>query len=226
MVRRYVLLAVVVASASTSPSGASTSDVVADWQMSEPATALVMRDSSGHGLDGAIGTGVIPGGGVYLFPRAGAGEDSHRVIVPHSTLLNPGYGDWSVYVRYKTIRGSENNVVLKGNSHDEPGFWKFELQNGSPNCGWVGSGTHIRVFTPWAGRNYNDGRWHETTCRRLHDRVTLTMGDGTVYTKMGVIGKVTNTKEVTVGGEIHCGPGWDDCDPFIGVIDKVRLGRF
>ena len=105
------------------PASAAIDQPVAIWQMNEAAGATTMVDSSGHGLDGTIGshvqTGVaLAGGGTgyrfpYLRPNTPPADPEHLAVVPNSSALNPGTGDYAVEFRMRTTH-SFGNVIQKG----------------------------------------------------------------------------------------------------------------
>ena len=63
----------------------------------DEAGGSVMRDLSGSGLDGAIGSAVVPGGGTYRFPGWSQNVDpsgrltgrSRRTRVPSRSAIRP-----------------------------------------------------------------------------------------------------------------------------------------
>src|SRR5690348_10920168 len=93
-----VTAAAIVGSTATT-AGAAVVHPVAVWVMNEPAGAHTMLDSSGHGLNGAIGTEVLTGTTVqgatgYRFtrlePNTPPTHPQHLVVVPNNAALNPG----------------------------------------------------------------------------------------------------------------------------------------
>ena len=124
---RRTLLVVVVALAAAvamvSPARAAIDQPVATWQMNEPAGATTMLDSSGNGINGAIGAHVqegtaLSGGGTgyrfpYLQPNTPPADPEHVVRVAHDARLNPGSGDFAVEFRMRTTH-SFGNILQKG----------------------------------------------------------------------------------------------------------------
>ena len=120
----------VVSVASAGSASAVATTTVGLWRMDEAPGAPVAVDRSGTGLHGAIGadvrTGVVHDGATaYRFPaiapNSGPARPEHLVTVPHSTRLNPGSGDFSVTVRFRTTT-SPSNIVQKGQSGVAGGF--------------------------------------------------------------------------------------------------------
>ena len=75
---------------STPPAVAETGPVVANWQMNEGAGAATMIDSSGNGIDGAIGDDVTTGGGYYEFPSIENGPANEPYNPERIVQVGPG----------------------------------------------------------------------------------------------------------------------------------------
>src|SRR3712207_507611 len=110
-----VVSAVVVSVAS--PAWAVATTNAAFWSMDEAPGSSTMVDNSGNGINGTIGadvqTGVLFDGATgYRFPdispTAPPARPQHIVTVPSTTALNPGSGDYSVTVRYRTTKSFGN----------------------------------------------------------------------------------------------------------------------
>jgi Laminin G domain len=213
------------------PASAAIDEPVAIWQMNEAAGATAMVDSSGHGLDGTIGshvqTGVaLTGGGTgyrfpYLRPNTPPADPEHLAVVPNSTALNPGTGDYAIEFRMRTTH-SFGNVIQKGQAGSKGGYWKFEQPNGKIVCLFRGSagssaagaGSTVRV---------NDGNWHTVRCDRTASMVTMTIDGVVTGRNRNATGTISNTRPVTIAGKGNCDQVEITCDYFSGDIDYVRI---
>src|SRR3954468_14751809 len=84
---------------------------VAIWTMDDPAGSRTMHDSSGNRLNGRIG-GEVATGSRYagatgyrfgrLTPDTPPTHPNHLVVVPASSWLDPGTGDFAVTLRLRT----------------------------------------------------------------------------------------------------------------------------
>ena len=124
---------------SPAPAVAESGPVVALWEMDEGAGATVMADSSGNGIDGAIGSDVDPGGGHYEFPEVSSPANEpynpERIVeVVDNDNLEPEDRDlFVVEYRFRTTR-SFGNVVQKGQNSGPRGYWKFEHAAAEITC--------------------------------------------------------------------------------------------
>jgi len=98
--------------------GAAGPSTVASWAMDEGRGARVMRDGSGHGINGSIGnevhTGTVVNGSTgYRFDRLQPDEPpphpGHLVTVPDNPALDPGNRDYQVTLRLR--RGEDYSIV-------------------------------------------------------------------------------------------------------------------
>ena len=118
-----VVVALAAAVAMVSPARAAIDQPVATWEMNEPVGSATMLDSSGNGINGAIGAHVqegtaLSGGGTgyrfpYLQPNTPPADPEHVVRVAHDARLNPGSGDFAVEFRMRTTH-SFGNILQKG----------------------------------------------------------------------------------------------------------------
>ncbi|WP_346115691.1 PKD domain-containing protein [Micromonospora coerulea] len=212
-----------------SPAQATATRTVAFWSMDEPAGASVLRDSSGNGRDGTIGTEVVTGA-LY------AGATGHRFathlptdmeyvpghvnLVPHSTELNPDAGDFSFTIRYRTTY-SFGNILQKGQGATAGGYWKFEAPGGKPKCLFRGGDGASR--TGYTDVPIADGQWHTVTCNRTSTYVEMYV-DGVRTSRLtGPTGTIANSRQLSIGGKSSCDGVNVTCDYFAGDIDYVKI---
>ncbi len=134
---------------------------------------------------GPLTAATVAGEPAVVFPRPcdAHGPCPKAVLeVPGSDDLSPGTGDWAWGARLllrpdETSKGS--NVLQRGFSVGGGGQWKLQVDGaaGHPSCtavGLRGSAVHVVV----ADRGVADGRWHDVTCTRSGDSLTVAV-DGT-----------------------------------------------
>jgi hypothetical protein len=135
--------------------------------------------------------------------------------------LNPGtrplqYGA-SVLMTHADLADGAN-VMQKG--YSVGGVSQFKLQvdhrQGHPSC--VVAGNHARIYRAEPGLDVADGLWHDLTCTRTADRLTLTV-DGVDRASVAVPPglSIANAEPLRVGGK---GPNKGN-DQFAGEIDNV-----
>ncbi len=122
--------------------GAAANQTVALYQMNEPTGSTVLVDSSGNGLNGAIGADVTAGATFdgatghrfpYRKPNTPPAFPGHTDTVPHDPRLNPGTEDFAFTIRMRTTH-SFGNVLQKGQSTVAGGYFKMENPGGVPTC--------------------------------------------------------------------------------------------
>ncbi|MGZ5295163.1 MAG: LamG-like jellyroll fold domain-containing protein [Actinomycetota bacterium] len=208
------------------PSSAST--LRADWRMSERHGATVMRDSSGHHINGSIGSHVLVGGGVYRWPFRSPTEppaEPERIVkVGHRDVLNPGTGFYAVEFRYRTAQPF-GNMIQKGQAGASGGYFKIENPNGIIRCAFRGrkkDGTWGGVVakSPTA---LSDGTFHTIRCERRRTSVKMYVDGVLRVTRHGNTGKIANARPITFGGKLNCDNVKRTCDYFTGTIDYVRI---
>jgi hypothetical protein len=216
------------------PANAAATITLADWQMNEPPGATVMLDSSGHGINGSIGSGVQTG---YVFNGATgyhwvkicpACPPAHpeRLVMVNSSQLNPGTRDYAVTIRFRTTH-SAGNMIQKGQAGAPGGYFKWEIPNGILKCQFTSkiNGTVIanRSVKSPSFMPLNDGVWHTVRCEKT-DRVTMTI-DGTtvVQSSRATWGPISNDVPLTISGKSNCDQITTTCDYFSGDIDWVRI---
>jgi hypothetical protein len=229
-----VLGVIVVALATAPPAGAAATTRLADWAMNEAPGARVMLDGSGNGSNGTIGsavqTGVTAAGATgYRWsstpPDTPPAKPERLVQVPDDRL-NPGTRDYAVTVRFRTTH-SYGNMIQKGQSETPGGYFKWEIPSGRLMCLFRsrdGNGQLLGQKAVTAPTPLNDGVWHTVRCEKTVDRVTMTIdGTTTVRSSRGVIGRIANTKPLTIAGKRDCDQIRVGCDYFAGDIDYVRI---
>ena len=209
------------------PAGAAANTTIALYSMNEPAGSSVLVDSSGNGINGTIG-GEVTAGAVYdgaighryayLAPNTPPAHPEHIDRVS-SSRLNPGTGDFAVTVRYRTTR-SFGNIIQKGQSGTQGGYFKFENPNGIVTCLFRGSGGQNGVS---AGRALNDGQWHTLRCERVGNSVAMYVDGVLAQRKAGATGSISNNVPLTIAGKSYCDQISITCDYFVGDIDYVRI---
>lgn len=227
-------LAVALAGAATvlaAATPASAATLRASWQLNEAPGATVMHDSSGHGLNGTIGshvkTGVVSGGHKgYRFPfvsndAAAPADPQHLATVPDNDALDPGTGSYTVTVTFRFGSGADHrNLVQKGQSGTPGGFYKIETGSGNINCLFRGDAGSPQVQS---GR-LDDNRWHTVVCSRTASGLTLTVDGKLVATNTRPSGTINNAAPVSIGGKNDCAQATVQCDYFAGYVDRVTIG--
>jgi hypothetical protein len=206
---------------------------IANWQMNEGAGATVMLDTSGNGINGAVGsaiqTGFIDGTTTgYQWPSTAPNAPPpkpERLIQVANSQLNPGTRDYAITMRFRTTHNF-GNMIQKGQSQTPGGYFKWQIPQGVLSCLFRGVSTSGNVVqkSVSSGTNLlNDGVWHTVRCERTATRVTMTI-DGTITrTANGATGSISNTIPLTIGGKLNCDQVEITCDYFAGQIDFVRI---
>jgi hypothetical protein len=135
--------------------------------------------------------------------------------------LNPGtrplqYGA-SVLMTHGDLADGAN-VVQKGYSVGGVSQFKLQVDHrlGHPSCVIAGNGHRIYRAEPWL--DVADGRWHNLTCTRSGDRLTLTVdGVPRAWVAVPPALSIANAEPLRVGGK---GPA-NGNDQFAGEIDNV-----
>ncbi|GAA2700112.1 hypothetical protein GCM10010429_02500 [Micromonospora olivasterospora] len=211
------------------PARAVATRTVAFWSMDEPTGATALVDSSGNGRRGTVGaevtTGALYDGAtahrfVYHNPADQEYVPGHVDLVPASDDFNPGAGDFSISIRYRTTR-SFGNIMQKGQGGTAGGYWKFEAPAGKPRCMFRGGDGSTR--TGYTGTSLADGQWHTVTCNRTATYVEMWV-DGVRTSRLtGPTGTIANNWQFAIGGKSFCDGVDVTCDYFAGDIDWIRL---
>jgi hypothetical protein len=225
---RRSLLAVAVALAAVlvvaAPAGAAVDRPVAVWQMDEPPGSRTMLDSSGNGINGVIGTGVVVRGTSYTFPFVRPNQppaNPERLVqVAHDNRLNPGSGDFAVEFRMRTTH-SFGNVVQKGQAGARGGYFKFQAPNGKISCLFRGSAGSSTASS--GAVRVNDGQWHTVRCERTAAGVVMTVDGVVTGRNRNATGTIANTRPLTIAGKLNCDQVQTTCDYFAGDLDYLKI---
>jgi hypothetical protein len=230
--RRLLALLVVLAGGLvvTAPARAALDRPVAVWEMNEPAGSTTMVDTSGNGINGAIGahvrvgTALLGGGTGYRFPwikpNTPPADPEHLVVVRHDARLNPGTGDFAVALRLRTTQ-SFGNVIQKGRAGSAGGYWKFQQPSGKVSCLFRGS--LGRSAASSGTKLINDGAWHTVRCERTSSSVIMKVDGVVTGRNFNPTGSIANTKPLVIGGKFNCDQVNITCDYFVGDIDYVKI---
>ena len=210
------------------PARASTTNPVAVWEMNEAKGATVMTDTSGNGLNGTIGNKITTGYATqgivgYSFPyikNTFPYDPGHVVTVPDNALLNPGTSDFSVTASFDWYQ-TNRNIVQKGQETTAGGDFKMEITNGKVDCLFRGSAGSGGVGTTLVPQR----TLHTVTCTRTATQVQMTVDGKVVATVKHATGNISNSVPLSIGGKTACNGTTVECDPFVGVIDRVEIDR-
>jgi hypothetical protein len=212
------------------PAAASADRAVAVWEMNEPAGSRVMRDISGNGLDGTIGSEVGPSTQVAgavgyhfdrLTPDTPPTHPRHLVTVRDDARLDPGTRDYAVTMRLRTT-DYFGNIIQKGQATVGGGSWKLQIPSGHVQCWFRGSAGSVLVTAP---HQINDGRWHVVRCDRTEEGVSVAVDGVRVAGRYGATGRIANDWPLSIGGKTDCDQRVVGCDYYAGDIDYVAIAR-
>jgi hypothetical protein len=171
----------------------------ADWQMVK--TSGQMLDSSGNNNNGTP-KDVRQMGSRYLFN----GSTSY-VTVPDSDSLDPEESDITLSAGVKVTDTPMNDdsydIVRKGLSATPGGDYKMEIMRaanpsvGRLHCLFKGTGGTVDKV---AQRDIVDGNRHKLECIKTRTSVVARV-DGSVSTKAGSAGSISNGSNVLVGAK-------------------------
>jgi hypothetical protein len=230
------MLAVVLAVGMAEPANAAATITLTDWQLNEPPGATVMADSSGNGINGAVGSAIQTGffvDGVTGYhwnstaPNQFPPKPERLVQVPDSRL-NPGTRDYAVTMRFRTSR-TFGNMIQKGQASTRGGYFKWEIPKGRLMCLFRSRDQFGNLLGNKSVKSplempLNDGLWHTVRCEKTVDRVTMTIdGSIVIQSSRGTIGPISNDVPLTIGGKLNCDQIETTCDYFVGDIDWVRI---
>jgi hypothetical protein len=222
------MVAATVLFTTASTAHAASDRVIARWDMNEWSGSRVMRDSSGHGLNGRIGgevsTGVSGSGATgYRFgrlePDTPPAHPGHLVTVADNDYLDPGTRDFAITVRLRTTY-QFGNIIQKGQATVPGGNFKLQIPNGIVQCSFRGASRFLLVQS---SRRLNDGRWHTVRCSRSRSSVALTVDGRTVARGRGWTGRISNSWPLTIGGKSSCNQVEVGCDYYAGDLDWVEI---
>jgi len=203
---------------------------IANWRLNEAPNASTAEDSGGNNLDGTVGnevqTGVDFGSATgYHFPAVSGSPPTHSehlVQVPDNSRLDPGSGNFEVTLRFRTSQPS-GNIVQKGQSGMTGGYWKFESHEGVVTCLFrSGDGAQS---TATSRSTLTDGTWHNVTCTRTAQSVTMFVDGDWRDQRNNATGSIANSSPLVMGGKLFCNQIDVGCDYFSGDIDFVRIDK-
>lgn len=236
--RASATVAVAVGLALAAPAAAF-AGVVGDWGMDEESGSTLMVDSSGNGLDGTIGSDVVPheltGDGGYAYRFKGDWRivnDNRLVNWPDDERLDPGTSPFAVTIRLKT-GALDPNIIQKGQANQAGGYWKFVLKKGWPRCHFRDEFGNTKaigfVNSTLPGSKVADNQWHTLRCERTSTgvKMTINVGEPTEMSKFikGTIGTIDNSRPMSLGGKLDCNGQDVTCDYFAGAVDWVRIEK-
>jgi Bacterial Ig-like domain/Laminin G domain len=237
MISRRALATVGVAAllgmAATTGAASASGSSVLDLELGEAPGATTTVDSSGMGHDGTVGSRVTVSSGFAQFqyhsPSEGVYYGADQLItVPDAKdgSLDPGAGDFSVEIRYRTTHPF-GNIIQKGQATSVGGQVKLQQPKGKISCMFK---TPTGTATASSGtRLLNDGAWHVVHCDRTPTSVTMYVDGVRTMRVNHDTGTLDNTKPWTLGGKLDCntaaGSGADSCDYFAGDLDYVRITK-
>ncbi len=203
---------------------------LASWQMNEGSGAHTMVDSSGHGINGSIGSAVktgvhVAGATAYRWTFTSPTNPPpkpQRLIQVKDSRLNPGSGDFAITMRFRTTK-TFGNIIQKGQAGSSGGYFKMQIPNGVLSCMFKGKvGTSLQGKTIKSSGKLNDGSWHVLRCARTRASLSLTV-DGSTKSVSGQTGSISNPNPLTIGGKLNCDQLETTCDYFTGDIDYVKI---
>ena len=208
--------------------------VTARWMMDEPAGSNVMIDATGNGHDGTIGQDVVTGDDDrdatsyrWLFTTPTGAHEPERIInVPHDSDFNPGSGDYSITMRYRTLVAF-GNIIQKGQGGAAGGYWKIENPGGRLTCVFRG----VNNSGGWNRKEVvsslplNDGDYHTITCERVGTQLRLIVDGVLDDTANNSFGSISNNQPLSIGGKTNCDNVRTSCDYFSGWIDEISISK-
>jgi hypothetical protein len=211
------------------PASAAT---LANWQMNEGPNASVMVDKSGH-VNGTIGSAVVTGftfnGATgyhwpFTSPTAPPAKPE-RIVQANSSTLNPGSGNYTVTLRYRTTKHF-GNIVQKGQAGSSGGYFKLENPNGQLTCVFRGTNSSGKFLRKQVVSGVlSDGQWHVVRCSRTATRLTLNVDGKVVATAKGSTGNISNNRPISIAGKLNCDQIHTTCDYFTGDIDYIKISN-
>jgi hypothetical protein len=203
------------------PASAASLTTLALWNMNETSGSTLV-DSSGHGINGTIGSEVVKGGGVhtfnYLKPNTPPAHPGHLDTV-NSSKLNPGTRDFSITIRAKWTEPF-GNMIQKGQSGTAGGYFKWQAPKGIVQCLFRGSSGNAGVSSKTA---LNNGAWHVITCTRTATQVQMIVDGKVTATLKHATGNISNSKPLSIAGKTSCDQINVTCDYWVGQMDYVQI---
>jgi hypothetical protein len=182
----------------------------------------VMEDSSGNGNNGTTYNIVTSGAG-YIFDGI-----SSKAVVPHSDTLYIGARDFSYSAVFWTDRVPPSNgdfdIIRKGAASTAGGGFRLEIENskgkGVAYCSVSDNAGH--TLSVRGKLNLSDAQPHTAICEKTAAGLTLEVDSLAPVTKAGVLGAITNTKDLAIGCK---SPNCDkpDSDWYNGLLRSVTI---
>jgi hypothetical protein len=235
---RVAAVGVVTAALTWFVPAAAQATTILDWELNESAGSTVAADSSGNGLDGAIGSDVVlheanPTGFGYRFKGDWWVVNPQRLVTAaDDPRLDPGTQPFAVTIRFKT-GALDPNIIQKGQDNQTGGYFKLAMKKGWPRCHFEYANHNTRAIgfvndvRPQAF--VADGAWHTLRCERTATGVKLTIDygspDAISKTIKGTLGTIDNSKPLMLGGKLFCDGTTVTCDYFAGAVDWVTIER-
>lgn len=201
----------------TPPAGAAS--VVGLWHLNERPGATRAVDSSAYHNHGQVlrAKPGVPGVAATAY-RFGLPS---VVKVPDAPSLDPGTAPIAISIWLRTTaRVGDWNLLQKGRIDTAGGNYKIEIAprnggaQGAARCYFRGSAGTVLLA---GGPDVSDGRWHHVVCTRSGSTVRLQV-DGTVLTRSGATGSISNATPLTIGAK-----GTKGADQYLGDLDEVQM---
>lgn len=192
-----------------------------------------VSDVSGNRNDGVVrskyGGTILPlNAGAADFPNPCTTEPCPNAMIeiPDAPSLDPGTAsfEWGASIRMKADETADGeNVLQKGRWGDAGGQWKLQVDKtgGKPSCVVSGfrNGVESRVVLK-ASVGIADNVWHQVTCRRTEDGVTILI-DGVVRGSLAMpVVSLAGPASITIGAKEVLAK---DNDQFQGRLDDVFM---
>jgi hypothetical protein len=228
-----VLLPTAAASADSFPLGA--------WYPLNEGSGQVVRDWSGHHVDGYLGTtaGVDDNDPAWIrgvfFGSALSFGGGDIVTIPDSPYLEPQKITVSAWFRGTSSPGNYRYVVSKGGKECDSGSWGLYTGQGGGMAFYTYDGTSYAI-SPSASASVWDGKWHNAagtydgqTVRLFIDGTEV--GSGTSWTNPigydlpvgnGAIGQYVGTCDLSLVGDVDGVQVWSKALPVASIWNVLR----
>jgi|RhiMethySRZTD1v2_1073278.scaffolds.fasta_scaffold01733_6 concanavalin A-like lectin/glucanase superfamily protein len=168
------------------------------------------------------GVTLVPGvsGTAVAFPARCCGR---AVLIADGTGLDPGLGrlEYGAHVRLDQGETSAGSNVLQKGTWSANSQWKLQIDGraGHPSCAVMGVGSR-RMHVAVAPVPVADGQWHQVTCVRDADRLSITV-DGVMRGSVGLPAglSISSGAPLRIGGNgLRRG-----ADTFHGAVDNLYV---
>jgi hypothetical protein len=207
------------------PSPAAAAPVtVAEWNFDEATGASTAGDSTRNGYSAVVDPryrNVRFGGYDSTLRSRVVFMDNGLLRAPSTPALVPGTRDVTITVQVKTSYAEGfSNFFQKGTYTTNAGFWKIEMSRGYGRCRFTGN---IATVGFEGGPKINDGRWHTITCKKTAGSVLMYVDGVLVKRRNVVVGSITNTEDIAIGGKyLKNGGVVDPHDMLHGYLNLAR----